>query len=82
MNAYIEAVRKKEVPNDLPLQFEPCYIPEVEDEVLKESLMLHKRHPNPALSALSVSELSDSEEDLDGIAGEEDDSSHLVLHAV
>ena len=43
---------------------------------------MHKKHPNPALSALSVSEISDSEEDLDGIVGEEDDSSHLVLHAV
>ena len=82
MNAYIEAVRKKAVPNDPPLQFEPCHIPEVEDEILRESLLLHKRHPNPALSALSVSEISDSEEDLDGIVGEEEDSSHLVLHAV
>ena len=45
MNAYIHLVKKKLAPNDPPLNFEPCHIEDLCDEVLAEALNLNKENP-------------------------------------
>ena len=45
MNAYIHLVKKKKAPNDPPLNFEPCHIEDLCDEVLTEALNLIKENP-------------------------------------
>ena len=62
MNAYITAVKSKIAPNDPPFRFEPCYIPEVEDEILGDALNLFKHSRNPALD-LNDDGISDLETD-------------------
>ena len=47
MNAFIEAIKKEKAPDDPPLRFEPCYIPDVQDQILEEAIELKKdaKHP-------------------------------------
>ena len=45
MNAYIHLVKKKLAPNDPPLNFEPCHIEDICDEVLTDALNLNKDNP-------------------------------------
>ena len=50
MNAFIKAVKRRVAPNDPPFRFEPCHIPEVQDEVLSEALHQFKKVTNPAIA--------------------------------
>ena len=80
MNAYVKAVKERAAPSDPPLQFEPCFIPAVQDEILQESLKLYSNKPNPVLANTDVDK-SDSEETLEE---EEDteDMGTLFVHSV
>ena len=80
MNAYVKAVKERAAPSDPPLQFEPCFIPAVQDEILQESLKLYSNKPNPVLANTDVDK-SDSEETLEE---EEDteDMGTLLVHSV
>ena len=50
MNAFVKAVKRRVAPNDPPFRFEPCHIPEVQDEVLSEALHQFKKVTNPAIA--------------------------------
>ena len=80
MNAYVKAVKERAAPSDPPLQFEPCFIPAVQDEILQESLKLYSNKPNPVLANTDVDK-SDSEETLEE-EEDTDDIGTLLVHSV
>ena len=69
MNAFVKAVKRRVASNDPPLRFEPCHIPEVEDEVLSEALHQFKKVINTAVA--SQDDIISTEEGEE--AGMEDD---------
>ena len=80
MNAYVTAVKERVAPSDPPLQFEPCFIPVVQDEILQESLKLYSNKPNPVLVNTDLDK-SDSEEDFEEEENNEEMGTILV-HSV
>ena len=65
MNAYIAAVKNKLAPRDPPLQFEPCFIPEVNDEIISEALGMFEGEKNPSLVGHESESNSTEEEEHD-----------------
>ena len=45
MNSYIQLVKDRLVPNDPPLNYEPCSVEDIYDDVLNEALKVNKVNP-------------------------------------
>ena len=45
MNSYIQLVKDRLVPNDPPLNYEPCSVEDINDDVLNEALNVNKVNP-------------------------------------
>ena len=50
MHTYITALQMELAPDDPPLKFAPCHIPEVHNQILDEAIDIHKHERNPVLN--------------------------------